>query len=69
MQMIQNPINFWKVAAVLGPIHKDMWCACVRVCVCTRVDASDCEENQALLLKPWLSKFELLFFASADANR
>lgn len=52
MQMIQNPINFWKVAAVLGPIHKDMWCACVRVCVCTRVDASDCEENQALLLKP-----------------
>lgn len=31
--MIQNPINFWKVAAVLGPIHKDMWCVCVRVCV------------------------------------
>lgn len=31
--MIQNPINFWKVAAVLGPIHKDMWCACVHVCV------------------------------------
>lgn len=31
--MIQNPINFWKVAAVLGPIHKDTWCARVRVCV------------------------------------
>lgn len=39
MQMTQNPINFWKVAAVLGPIHKDMWCACVCVCMCMHLIA------------------------------
>lgn len=53
--MIQNPINFWKVAAVLGPIHKDMWCACVCVyaCVCIWLLRKSGLIIEALTLKIW----------------